>query len=94
MSRRAIRNIRFCAHLLRVSLTLCLAVWVLLAPLIWILRDGLGPDSVETVWPQSAYKFLIGWGVPALVLAVPLLGLLVFERRMAAKVDSQPGAQS
>jgi hypothetical protein len=94
MSRRAIRNLRFCVHLLRVSLILCLGLWVLLAPLIWILRDGLGPDAVETVWPQSAYKFLVGWGGPALALAVPLLGLMLFERRMAPQGDSHPGEQS
>ena len=93
MTTRTIRNIRFCIVLLRVSLMLCLGMWVLLAPLMWYLRDGLGPDSV-TVWPRSAAKFVMGWGGPAVVLAVPLIGLMLIERRMASQGESQPGSQS
>ena len=46
-----------------------LLVWVVTAPLIWILRDGLGPDMVESGWTPGTFKFLAGWGVPDLVLA-------------------------
>jgi hypothetical protein len=61
-----------------------LFVWVLCAPLVWILRDGLGPNSHESGWGLSLWKFGVGWGVPALVLALPLYGLWLVDRRVAA----------
>jgi hypothetical protein len=36
---------------------------------------------VESVGMQAAYKFLVGWGLPALMLVVPLIGLGIIERR-------------
>jgi hypothetical protein len=35
---------------------------------------------VESVGMQAAYKFLVGWGLPALVLVVPLIWLGIIER--------------
>jgi hypothetical protein len=58
-----------------------LLTWVAAAPLVWILRDGLGPDMVETDGLTSLLKFLVQWSVPAAVLAVPLVVLWVIERR-------------
>jgi hypothetical protein len=60
-----------------------LLVWAACSPLAWILRDGLGPDSVESGWALSVIKFLGLWGVPALALAVPLFVLSRVERRLA-----------
>jgi hypothetical protein len=60
-----------------------LLVWVACLPLVWILRDGLGPDSVESGWAYSVYKVLVMWGVPALALAAPLFVLSRVERRLA-----------
>jgi hypothetical protein len=36
---------------------------------------------VESVGMQAAFRFLIGWGFPALLLAVPLMVLGIIERR-------------
>jgi hypothetical protein len=60
-----------------------LLAWTAAVPVVWVVRDGLGPDSVETGWVEGAFKFLTLWGVPALVLAVPLLVLAVVDRRRA-----------
>jgi hypothetical protein len=73
---------RVCCLIGKVVLMAVLVTWVAAAPLVWILRDGLAPGMVETVGMQAAFKFLVGWGVPALVLAVPLLGLWLIERRL------------
>jgi hypothetical protein len=61
-----------------------LVTWVAIAPLVWILRDGLAVGMVETTGIDAVLKFLVGWGVPALVLAIPLIGLFVVERRMVS----------
>jgi hypothetical protein len=36
---------------------LALGLWVVVCPLLWILRDGLGPDSVETTGWAAVGKF-------------------------------------
>ena len=56
-------------------------------PIVWIVRDGLGPGSVETTWPWSVLKFLVAWTGPALLLAAPLLALSFMNRRSAAPAD-------
>ena len=63
---------RFCLQLLMVLLGAALIVWVFCAPLVWLLRDGLGPDSHESGWGLSLWKFTLGWGVPAVLLVVPV----------------------
>jgi hypothetical protein len=80
--------------MLIVLLQALLVTWVACAPIVWIVRDGLGPDSQETGWVRGIFKFVVMWGVPALVLAVPLIGLLHLERRLASQIDSQPGEQN
>ena len=73
--------LRMCRHVSMVILPGALVAWCAAAPLVWILRDGLGPEMVESSGAMSAYKFLVGWGVPAVVLTVPLLALWLVERR-------------
>jgi hypothetical protein len=77
------RTATVCCQVLRITLSAALATWVAAAPLVWILRDGLAAGMVETTGAQAAYKFLVGWGVPALILAAPLYGLSVAQRRLA-----------
>src|SRR3954451_647823 len=77
----------FCLHLLIVILQALLITWMACAPIVWIVRDGLGPDSVETTWPGSVLKFLVAWTGPALLLAAPLLALSIVNRRLAAPAD-------
>ncbi len=74
--------LRFFLQLLMVILQAALICWAGLAPIVWIVRDGLGPDSQETGWGLALLKFAVIWGVPALVLAVPLYGLSLFDRRL------------
>ena len=69
--------------ILKTLLIAALLVWILSAPLAWILRDGLGPGSVETGWVRGGHKFLVDWGGPALALILPLIGLSILERRLA-----------
>lgn len=76
---------RFCLQLLIALLQAGLLVWAACAPLVWILRDGLGPDSRESGWGLSLLKFAVQWGAPALALAVPLYGLWFVDRRLAAR---------
>jgi hypothetical protein len=74
---------RACCLIGEVVLAAALVTWVLAAPLVWILRDGLKPGMVESTGLRAAFKFLVGWGVPALLIALPLVGLFVLERRLA-----------
>jgi hypothetical protein len=83
MTIRWISVVRVFLQVLIVLFQAVLFVWAMCVPLVWILRDGLGPDMVETVWPMSVLKTLVIWGVPALVLAVPLLVLSRVDRRLA-----------
>ncbi len=78
------RTATLCCQILRITLSAALATWVAAAPLVWILRDGLAVGMVETTGARAAYKFLVGWGVPALILAVPLYGLSVAQRRLTS----------
>jgi hypothetical protein len=82
--------VRFCLQLLMGLLQAGLIVWAFYAPLVWILRDGLGPDSHETGWGKSLCKFAVGWGLPALVLAVALYSLGRVARRLAAGKPTEP----
>ena len=53
-----------------------LVVWGLCGPMAWILRDGLGPDSVESHGWEAARRFFwtFYWGpVFALLLAATSL---------------------
>jgi hypothetical protein len=75
------RVARFSLKLLIVILQAALIVWALCIPLAWLLRDGLGPDSRESGWTMGLYRFAVEWVIPALALAVSLLGLVWLDRR-------------
>jgi hypothetical protein len=79
--------LRICRKILIVILLGALVTWAAAAPIVWIVRDGLGPGMVETAWPRSVYKFLVLWGVPALVLTVPLIILWFIDRRAVKPSD-------
>jgi hypothetical protein len=66
---------------MKVLLLGALVAWASAAPVVWIVRDGLGPGMVESEWPRSVFKFLVIWGVPAIVLVVPLIVLWILDRR-------------
>ena len=83
MSPRLAWVVRFCVQFFIVILQALLVVWVMCAPLVWIVRDGLGPDSHESGWSLALIKFSSQWGIPALVLAAPLYGLSLVHRRLA-----------
>jgi hypothetical protein len=83
MSIRLSRVMRICRRILMAILQAALLAWAACSPLVWILRDGLGPDSVESGWAMSVFKFLVMWGVPALSLAAPLFVLSLVDRRAA-----------
>jgi hypothetical protein len=78
------KAIRIAVQILQTLLLGLLFTWGLCAPLVWILRDGLGPDSVESGWVRGFYRFAVTWGGPALALAVPLLGLKLLGRWLRA----------
>jgi hypothetical protein len=84
MSSRLARMTRFCVQFFIVILQALLTVWVMCAPLVWIVRDGLGPDSHDSGWPLALVKFSAQWGLPALLLAAPLYGLSLVHRRLAS----------
>jgi hypothetical protein len=80
--------LRFGVMILRVILLAGLVLWVLASPLVWILRDGLGPGMVESRGAHAAFKFAVGWGVPALALALPVIALSFIERRAANRASA------
>jgi len=61
-----------------------LGLWLAACPLMWVLRDGLGPDSHETTGWAALWKFapmlLVGLAVAACV-ALLYLGDLWLRRR-------------
>ena len=79
---RSATVVRFCLRCLMTLLQGGLLAWAGCAPIVWIVRDGLGPDSHETGWGLALIKFAVLWGVPALVLAVPLYVLSLVDRRL------------
>lgn len=79
--------------IIKVVLLALLVNWVAAAPLVWILRDGLAPGMVESVGMQAVWKFLVGWGVPALMLAAPLAGLAMLERRLVRPRGHNPSGE-
>ena len=84
--------LRFVLQLLTGLLQGCLLAWAGCAPIVWIVRDGLGPDGQESVWILGLWKTAVIWGVPALVLAVPLYGLVLLDRRLVAGNRTAPQA--
>jgi hypothetical protein len=82
------RLVRVVVQILITALQAILWFWVACAPLVWILRDGLGPDMVESGWAWSIVKFLAQWGFPALVVAASLYGLSSLDRKLASTVQT------
>jgi hypothetical protein len=78
--------VRFLCQSVIVRLQALALVWAGVAPLVWSLRDGLGPDAVDSGWAMPAYKFGVMWGIPALVLAKALAVVLRIDRRLALAV--------
>ena len=85
---------RVCCIVVKVVLSAALAAWVAAAPLVWVVRDGLGPDMVESVGMRAVLKLLVGWGVPAAALAATLAVAHVTERWLtrSAEVGTLPRA--
>ncbi len=79
--------LRACRGIVKVLLLGALLAWLAAAPIVWIVRDGLGPGMVESEWPRSVFRFLVMWGVPAIVLVAPLIVLWIVDRR-AAKTNN------
>jgi hypothetical protein len=78
---------RVCFLAGKIVLVAALISWVAMAPLVWVLRDGLAAGMVETTGLRAVLKFSAGWGIPALVLTAFLAGLFEAERRLT---PSQP----
>src|SRR5260221_1365241 len=66
-----------------------LVFWILAAgPLCWILRDGLGPNSVESAGSDALVRFLMTfWWAP--ILAILAVFRLMVLRRRSARPASQ-----
>ena len=49
-----------------------LVFWILMAPFAWILKDGLGPDSVESHGWEALWRAFtcMGWGPVLLALLI------------------------
>ena len=61
-----------------------LLLWVVgVGPLCWILRDGLGPKSVESFGLRAVVRFLLTcyWGPVAVILLVLVVLLTVWRPR-------------
>ena len=71
--------------LLRARLAAALLTCMASAPFVWLLRDGLGPDMVESVVMQAIHKLVVAWGVPALALSGLMVGLTVADRQLARR---------
>ena len=70
---------------LLILLRAALISWILIAPFAWILRDGLGPDSVESHGWEALWRALsfLSWG-PILLALLVANGLC---HRRQAKID-------
>jgi len=90
MAQQVTNVLRVCRQGLMILLAAALVVWLAASPLAWILRDGLGPGMVQTTGMSAVVKFVLGWSVPGLVLAVPLLALWIIERRSVRANSSDP----
>jgi hypothetical protein len=73
---------RFILNALIVLLQGALITWVMCAPILWLVRDGLGPGSHESGWVPGIVRFSGEWGLPALALTLLLYGLKRVVRKM------------
>ncbi|MBN9520253.1 hypothetical protein J0H58_17280 [bacterium] len=75
-----------CVAGLRTGLLAALLAWIAAAPVLWILRDGLGPDAVDTAGGRALGRFAVVWGLPALAFGVSVLGLTLAQRKLGSDV--------
>jgi hypothetical protein len=61
---------------------LALGMWLMVCPLLWIVRDGLGPDSVETSGWAALQRFS-----PMLLMGIALMALLVLLHFCASRLQ-------
>jgi hypothetical protein len=59
-------------HAIATILDGLLLIWILIGPICWILRDGLGPDSVASHGLHAVVRFLLTfyWGALFAALAI------------------------
>ena len=90
--RRAIAAVRDTLLLLLLYFPLfCLLVWIAaIGPFCWLLRDGLGPDSVESHGAHAVARFLLTlyWG-PVLVALAALTAPCLWLVRKVMSVDAE-----
>ncbi len=87
MKTRLLGFVRVFCLLAKTLLGAALVLWLAMAPLVWILRDGLAVGMIETSGVQGALKFLVGWGVPTLILVALLVATVLFERLLALSAE-------
>jgi hypothetical protein len=93
-------KLRVCQWLCWLLLALAYAALLfgaMMAPLMWILRDGLGPDAPETTGWDAIWKFmplaLIGQGI-VIFIALAHLAEGWLRRRIADRAfQDEPGVQ-
>lgn len=72
-------------------LQFCILLWVVaIGPFCWIMRDGLGPDSVESHGAHAVVRFLgtFYWGPVLLVLLALVTPSFWFARRFIS-IDAE-----
>ena len=62
--------------------------WLMLFPIIWILRDGLGPDSVTSEGVKAVERFFMTFNYGPIGLALLLANLLVKSRMQATETKN------
>lgn len=67
-----------------------LVLWIIISPLVWIQRDGLGPKSVESVGFGAAWKFFRVWGLPGLTLLGPFVTLIIADWWLTKVMEAWP----
>jgi hypothetical protein len=81
-----------CGTLLVLSYS-ALVLWLLFAPFMWILRDGLGPDAGETTGWAALRQFmpvlLLGQGIVVFTALMHLIRWLVGRRIRLRKILSE-----
>jgi len=66
--------------IIRMFFSRLLILWIILAPFVWTLRDGLGPGAVDSAGELAVERFFITfyWG-PILLLLI-LINLLLRKK--------------
>jgi hypothetical protein len=82
-------KLKVCQWLCWLALAIAYAAllfWAMMAPLLWIVRDGLGPDAPETNGWDAIWKFMpVALTGPGIVIFIALTHLVEFwlRRRIA-----------